>query len=85
MKHKVAIWIAGVVLGLIVLVGITAAVVLRSTWFHSYVLNIAQKKAGEAIGTSRCSRWRTPRLACASFLSCIRSGISKAWSSTVRW
>lgn len=51
MKHKVAIWIAGVVLGLIVLVGITAAVVLRSTWFHSYVLNIAQKKAGEAIGT----------------------------------
>src|ERR1700744_2064751 len=50
MKRKVAAWIGGVTLGLIAIVAIAAALVLRSAWLHDYVINKVQKEASASLG-----------------------------------
>ncbi|MGC2400558.1 MAG: translocation/assembly module TamB domain-containing protein [Acidobacteriaceae bacterium] len=50
MRHKVAVWIAGVVLGFAVVAAIAVSLVFRSAWLHSYVLNKVQKEASASLG-----------------------------------
>jgi translocation and assembly module TamB len=50
MRHKVALWIAGGLLGLVVVAGIALTLVLRSAWLHSYVLNRVEKEASASLG-----------------------------------
>ena len=48
---KVAAWVAGSVVVLLVIAGIALSLVLQSTRFHSYVLRTVQARASESIGT----------------------------------
>jgi translocation and assembly module TamB len=48
---KIVAWLAGTLAALLVVAGIAATMVLHSARFHSYVLNLAQKKASETLGT----------------------------------
>jgi len=47
---KIAIWTAGSVVALLVLVGITLAILLHSARFHNYVLTTVQQKASDSLG-----------------------------------
>ena len=48
---RIAGWIAAGLAVLILLIATTAAIVLRTAWFHNYVLGQVQKQAGEYLGT----------------------------------
>ncbi len=48
---KLAVWIAGSVVVLLVVAGVIITAVLHSARFHNYVLNTVQKKASESLGT----------------------------------
>ena len=48
---KVAAWVAGTVVALLVVAGLVITAVLHSARFHNYVLNTVQQKASENLGT----------------------------------
>src|ERR1700723_2437772 len=48
---KVAAWVAGSVVAVLVIAGIALSLVLQSTRFHNYVLRTVQNKASESLGT----------------------------------
>src|ERR1700721_1082243 len=48
---KVAAWVAGSVVALLMIAGIALSLVLQSTRFHNYVLRTVQNKACESLGT----------------------------------
>jgi translocation and assembly module TamB len=48
---KVAAWVAGSVVALLVIAGVALSLVLQSSRFHNYVLRTVQNKASESLGT----------------------------------
>jgi translocation and assembly module TamB len=48
---KVAAWVAGSVVALLVIAGIAASLVLQSARFHNYLLHTVQTRASESLGT----------------------------------
>ena len=47
---KIAVWLIASVATLLVLAGVTVAILLHSERFHRYVLNTVQQRASDALG-----------------------------------